>query len=259
MEIWTYLLAILGGAFAGVINTFAGNGSAITLTILTELLGLPGNVANGTNRIGIFTQCTAGSIAFYRNGKLDLQRSWGYIALTTVGAIGGVILAISVSNEQFRSVFRVLLVVMLFIILIKPKRWLRPSDPTQKINWWLATPFFLAIGFYGGFIQMGMGLFFLAAMVIGARYGIIEANAVKLFVVALYTFFVILIFQWQGLIDWKIGAIMAIGQTAGGYFTALFAVRNQKAAIWAHRVLVAVVVLAILRMFGLFEWLWQLF
>ena len=64
MEWYEYLIAILGGAFAGVINTLAGNGSAITLTILTELIGLPGNLANGTNRVGIFTQSLFGVWAF---------------------------------------------------------------------------------------------------------------------------------------------------------------------------------------------------
>ena len=44
-------------------------------------------------------------------------------------------------------------------------------------------PAFLALGFYGGFIQMGMGIFFLAAMVLGARYSIIDGNAVKIVVV----------------------------------------------------------------------------
>ena len=56
-----YLLALVGSFVAGAINTLAGNGSAITLTILTEVLGLPGTVANGTNRVGIATQSLASS------------------------------------------------------------------------------------------------------------------------------------------------------------------------------------------------------
>ena len=50
LEYYHYIIAIVGSALAGAINTLAGNGSAITLTILTELLGLPGNMANGTNK-----------------------------------------------------------------------------------------------------------------------------------------------------------------------------------------------------------------
>ena len=89
MEWYHYLIAISGGAIAGSINTLAGNGSAITLTILTEILGLPGNMANGTNRVGIFTQATAGSWAFYKYGKLDLGRGRLNILFTFLGKKNG--------------------------------------------------------------------------------------------------------------------------------------------------------------------------
>ena len=64
-----------------------------------------------------------------------------------------------------------------------------------------------------------------------------------------YTVLVIIIFQLQGLIDWKIGGIIAIGQTAGGYLTARFASSYPKANVWAHRVLVVVVILAVVKLF----------
>ena len=53
MDTFQYVIVISGGILAGIINTLAGNGSAITLTILSEMMGLPGNIANATNRIGI--------------------------------------------------------------------------------------------------------------------------------------------------------------------------------------------------------------
>ncbi len=257
---WPQLLIVFfGSALAGSINTLAGNGSAITLTILTELLGLPGNLANGTNRVGIFTQSAAGSVAFFRKGKLNLYRSRIPILLTIAGAIAGVIVAVNVSNAAFRSVFRFLMVVMFIVILVKPKRWLRDTDLSRQTNPWVAIPLYLALGFYGGFIQMGMGVFFLAVMVLYAHYSLIAANAVKVFVVGAYTFLVILIFQWQGLINWKIGLLMAVGQTLGGYTTAHYAATYPQANVWAHRVLVAVVLLALIKLFGLhtffFTWI----
>lgn len=253
---WYHLLIVFfGSALAGSINTLAGNGSAITLTILTELIGLPGNLANGTNRIGIFTQSAAGSYAFYRHGKLQLYRSRLPIALMVAGAIFGVLLAVNVSNEAFRNVFRILMVLMLFVILVKPKRWLRETDLAMQTNPWIAIPLYLLLGFYGGFIQMGMGIFLLAVMVLYARYSLVDANAVKVFVVGLYTLIVIIIFQAQGLIDWKVGLFMAIGQTLGGYLTAHYAASYPNANVWAHRLLVAVVLLAIIKLFDMHEWI----
>ena len=254
MEPYIYIIAILGSAVAGAINVMAGNGSAITLTILTELIGLPGNAANATNRIGVLTQTWASNYAFYQKDKIDIRSSWIYILFTVIGAIAGILAAIWVSNEQFIQVFRFLLIAMFLIILIKPKRWLAETDKERPLSSMVAVPMFLALGFYGGFIQMGMGVFFLAAMVLIARFSIIDSNVVKSLVVGLYTILAVAIFQWKGLIDWRIGLIMAIGQTAGGYFMAIFAATNPKANVWAHRILVAVVILAIVKLFNLHEY-----
>ena len=252
-----YLIALIGAFIAGCINTLAGNGSAITLTILTEVLGLPPNVANGTNRIGIAAQSGASSWVFFKNDMLDLKRDKLLIILTIIGAIAGVWVATEVSNEQFKSVFSYLMVIMLFVILIKPDRWLRDTDTNYKPSLWITVPAFLALGFYGGFIQMGMGIFFLVLMVLGARYSIMHANAVKSVVVTIYTLVVIAIFQYNGLIDWELGLLMAIGQTAGGWLTAHYGSKYKNANVWAHRLLVVIVVAAIVKLFGLHEIIWN--
>lgn len=255
MEPYIYVIVVLGGLVAGFINTLAGNGSAITLTILTELLGLPGNLANGTNRVGVMGNSVMASWTFHKNDKLKLDRGLPYIVPTVIGAVFGVIVAVMVSNEQFKFVFRFLMVLMLVVILVRPKRWLRETDTSMKPNLFITVPLFLALGFYGGFIQMGMGIFFLAAMVLGARFSIIESNGIKAFVIMLYTIVVLAVFQWKGLIDWKLGLILAIGQVIGAWLAATFASKYPKADFYAYVLVVIVVLLAIIKMFGFFEWL----
>ncbi|MEM1326943.1 MAG: sulfite exporter TauE/SafE family protein [Bacteroidota bacterium] len=252
MKLTEVSIAIIGGFIAGIINTLAGNGSAITLTILTEVIGLPPNLANGTNRVGVFTQTAASSFAFYKGEKLSLDKQWQDTAVIALGAIVGVLIAINVSNEQFKSFFSYMMIVMLLVLLVRPKRWLQEADASKRPSNWLLFPLLFLLGIYGGFIQMGMGVFFLAITVLIARYELIAANAIKSFVIALYTILVLAIFHWKGLVDWKVGFILASGQTLGGYLTARIASRYEKANVWAHRLLVVVVVLAILRLFGVF-------
>ncbi|MBK8502665.1 MAG: sulfite exporter TauE/SafE family protein [Saprospiraceae bacterium] len=253
IEWYHYVIAVSGGALAGAINTLAGNGSAITLSILTEIMGLPGNIANATNRVGVFTQSAAGSYAFYRNGKLDLTHSKQNIFWTVTGALLGVFVAIKVSNAQFLFVFKYLMLAMLVVMLVKPKRWLKEQSDHQPISSWIAIPVYLALGFYGGFIQMGMGIFYLATMVLVAKYSMTEGNALKSFVVAIYTLLVLLIFQYKGLVRWDIGLILAIGQTLGGWYTAKFASKHPMANQIAYWVLISIVLLALANMFGLFN------
>lgn len=250
MEIYLYAIAIIGGFFAGIVNTLAGNGSAITLTILTEVLGLPPNMANGTNRIGVGAQTLASSYGFYQGGKLDLRDNWVFYIPTIIGAFVGVLIAVNVSNEQFKTFFSYMMMVMLFVILVRPKRWLAESDASKRPALWITIPLFFLLGIYGGFIQMGMGVFFLAISVLIARFGLIESNAMKSFIIGIYTLLVLAIFHQQGLVNWQLGGIIAIGQTAGGYLTARVASSYPSANVWAHRMLVFVVVVAILRLFG---------
>lgn len=252
MDIWPYVIAVVGSTIAGAINTLSGNGSAITLTILTEVLGLPGNLANGTNRVGVFTQSAASSYGFFHNGRLRLRGRWMHIISMLTGAIAGTILATQISNEQFRQVFRFLMLFMLIVILVKPSRWLRETEENPNPRWWIVVPAFLALGFYGGFIQMGMGIFFLAVTVLGARFSLLDANVLKSFIIALYSIPVLFIFHWQGLIDWKFGTLMAVGQTIGGYFTAHYASRYPGANLWAYRLLVLMILVAVAKLFDFF-------
>jgi uncharacterized membrane protein YfcA len=244
-----YILAMLGSFIAGAINTLAGNGSIITLSILTDLIGLPANIANGTNRVGVLLQAAGSSKGFAKNNITDLSKSKHIILLTIIGAILGVYLATIVSNEQFLFVFKYLMLVMLLVILVKPERWLRTSD-VKALPWWMSVPVFLVLGFYGGFIQMGMGIFFLAVLVLISKYSIMEANAIKTIVIFIYTTIVLAIFAWQGLVDWKIGIIMAVGQTLGGYLTAAYATKIPDINTWAYRLLILIIIFAILTQFG---------
>lgn len=252
MDTSTIIIAVLGGFLAGVVNTLAGNGSVITLSILTEVMGLPGTIANATNRVGILFQGFASSAGFIKNKKYAVVRHTKlYVAVATVGAIIGVYAAMSISNDQFKAIFKYLLLFMLLIVLVNPKRWLIKNSEAAVQNLYISIPAFLLLGFYGGFIQMGMGVFFLAISVLIMKINIIDANALKTFIIALYSIVVVAIFHWNGMIDWKVGLIVAAGQATGGYLTADISSRYPNAEVWAYRLLILVIILAIVSAFDL--------
>lgn len=251
MDLFLYAIIFLGGVLAGIINTLAGNGSAITLTILSEMMGLPGNVANATNRIGIVGQSMTSFYVFQRKGLVDFSRTWHYLILMILGSLGGVWLALTISNKAFIEVFRFLMILMLIVILIKPERWLRETDINHKPSLWISAPIALIIGFYGGFIQMGMGIFFLIIMVLGAKFSLADANILKIAGVGLYTFLALVIFAFMGIVDWEAGLLIAVAQTFGGYLGAVFASNNPDANKWAHRLLIVMVIISIIQLFDL--------
>ena len=258
LETTEILLLIFGGFAAGMINTLAGYGSIITLSLLMDVIGLPANIANGSNRINVLTAGITGTFAFYQNGKLDFRKSYPYIITTIIGALIGVYIATIVTNDQFREVFKYLSLVLLFVILLNPKKWVREHSDDYSPPRIFMIPAFLLIGFYGGFIQMGVGILFLAGLVLGARFNIFEANAIKLIVVSLYTFIVLIIFWIKGLVDLEAGGFLAIGSAVGGWITARYATRFPNANLWAYRILIFVVLTVVVYQFNIWGWIYNL-
>lgn len=253
MSIGVIIIAIVGGFVAGFINTLAGNGSAITLTILTEVIGLPGNIANGTNRIGILAQGLSSVPIFLKKNKAAIRKGWRIITWITLGALIGIWLAVSISNAQFKTIFSYLMIVILLVVLIKPKRWMRPTDLDFNLPWLVEMILYLGIGFYAGFIQMGMGILFLLVTVLIAKYDLIDANAIKNISVTILTIIALIIFHINGFLDWKVGLTIAIGQASGGWIAARFATQHKQAGLWAYRILVFVIILAILKLFNVHQ------
>ncbi len=123
LEWYTYLAVIAAGFGAGFINTLAGSGSLITLPLLI-FLGLPANVANGTNRVGVLFQNIISTESFRRQQVLDARGAWLLGLPAIVGSIIGAKIAVDLDEALMRQVIGVLMIVMLVVIIIRPKRWL---------------------------------------------------------------------------------------------------------------------------------------
>ena len=222
---WYHILAlIIAGGLCGFINTLAGSGSLITLPLLM-FIGLPANVANGTNRVAILLQNVVG-VASFKQQKIFTFKEGIWLAIpAVVGSIFGAVWAVNINETTMTRVIGGLLVVMFFIILLKPDAWVkgRAGLINSKPSWWQILIFF-AIGIYGGFIQAGVGFFLLSGLVLGAGFEVVKANAIKLLIVLLYTPFALAVFIYNDQVNWKAGLILAIGNMIGALIASRFAV-----------------------------------
>ena len=90
----------------------------------------------------------------------------------------------------------------------------KPEPPTGKRRWGFVAVFFL-IGIYGGFIQAGIGFLLLAATT-AAGLNLIRGNALKVTVVLGLTSVALVMFAWNGKVDWAMGFALAAGNFVGG-------------------------------------------
>lgn len=257
MEWYTYLLIVAGGVLVGFINTLSGNGSVISLPLLI-FLGLPANVANGTNRVGIVIQNLVGTTGFYQKKVLDVRGALLLSVPAVIGSLVGAQIAVDLNEEVMQRVIGVVMVIMLILILTRPQRWLHGETMTLKgYPSWKNYITFFAIGLYGGFIQMGAGIFLLSGLVLGLGYNLVRANAVKVAINLAFTVASLLVFQSNGQIEWIPGIALAIGTSFGAWIATRMAV--EKGAAWVHRLLVIVVVLSALYLLGVGDLIASLF
>lgn len=249
-DLWIYAVALLAGILAGFINTLAGSGSLITLPMLI-FLGLPAPVANGTNRVGVLFQNLVGIWKFRKGGQTD---SGGVFLLlpSILGGLLGAYLAVDLDEHIMHYVIAGILGVMAMVILMRPEQWLRAeSDSSVDYRKPMNFLMFFAIGCYGGFIQAGVGIFLLAAMVLRCGFSMKHANTVKLVIVLALTLPATLVFALEHQINWSLGLLMACGQSAGAWLAASFALQNKQAAKWMHRLLLLIIATSIAKLLGL--------
>jgi uncharacterized membrane protein YfcA len=226
MEWYLYPVLILAGILSGFINTLAGSGSLITLPLLM-FMGLPANVANGTNRVGILLQSAVGAASF-RQSKVFEYREGLWLALpATAGSLIGAIAAVNLSSRIMEIVIGFLLLFMFFIVLYKPEKWIneKAGSIEGRPRFWQLLIFFL-IGLYGGFIQAGVGFILLAGLVFGAGVNLTKANALKVFIVFVYTIVALVVFIVNRQVDYLAGFVLASGSMLGAYIATRFAIKN---------------------------------
>ena len=223
-DVLSCLTVFAAGLIAGAINTIAGGGSFISLPALMAL-GLSPGVANGSNRIAILFQSAIATNVYRRANKLNLRRGLGLASIAAIGAMIGAGTAAALSEEIFGRIFGGLFILMSIVLVLK-QRLVGAASRGVARSRLLVVIVFLVVGFYGGFIQAGVGILMLLAFSALLDWDIVEANGLKNFIAFLYTIPTLTIFASQGLVDYKAGLLLACGNVLGGYWGAKWSLRN---------------------------------
>ncbi|MCS7220668.1 MAG: sulfite exporter TauE/SafE family protein [Anaerolineae bacterium] len=254
MEWYLYPAVVAAGFICGFVNVLAGSGSLVTLPLLI-FLGMPATVANGTNRIGILLQNLVGARGFYRHGLLDLRQALWLAGPASLGAVMGAQIAADLDEAKMERAIGALMIFMLIVMLIDPQRWLHERGrPVRARPTLVELGLFFLIGIYGGFIQVGVGIFLLAGLVLGAGFDLVRANAIKVLIILVFTVPALVVFLLNQQVNWGIGLILSAGNVIGAWAATRLATRPS-AALWIHRLLVVAVMASSAELLGVLDWI----
>lgn len=208
------------GIVAGFLNTVAGGGSMLSLPALI-FLGIPSTVANGTNRIAIIAQALPATIVFFRRGFRHFSLS-ASLALTLIpGSIIGAYLGTNMDDDIFNKLVAFVLALTSISMMFKdrkPKRLqLQEGFSSTLSRPVLIHTLIFFLGFYGGFIHIGIG--FLIMFILNKMGGLnlMQTNMHKVIIVVPYSLVSLLIFWTETSVMWQAGLSLAVGNMLGGW------------------------------------------
>lgn len=213
------------GLLAGVINTLAGGGSNLSLPALM-MYGLPADVANATNRVSVLLQSATATRGFYQHDKLEKSAIKDTFMPLLLGGLLGALTASYLNVELLKPLLLGTMVAVSLWVVVK-------SDVSNEADkkpiscftskWTLLAT--LSAGFYGGFIQAGVGFVLIAAFVGSLDYDLLRANAMKVVATLIFTSIALVVFIIREQISWLPGVLLAIGSIFGAQIAVKFAVK----------------------------------
>lgn len=220
MDLWQLALLLAAGIGAGFINVLAGGGSLLTLPVMV-LMGLPGPVANGTNRVGILIQNLTATATFLKRGYPDWRLGLSLAAVALPGAVLGALLGTRLGGELFERLVALIMLAILIVMML-PRRApvAAPAEGPTRPRLVAGHLCMAVAGFWGGFIQLGIGFVLMPILhrVMGLELS--RVNQHKVLIVLVYTLVALSIFAANAQVFWVVGLSLALGNGLGGWLGA---------------------------------------
>lgn len=238
--IWTYSALCLTAFLAGALNSIAGGGTLLTFPALMAAFAPLGpdaasTMANGTSTVALMPGSLAGAIGFRR----EVVESRRFIARMFFPSLAGGFLGawlVGQAPDAFATLvpWLILTAALLFLVQAPLGRWLRqrasaagkaPDHEPGGLTQGMVVAFQFLVAVYGGYFGAGIGILMLSALGFMGVGDIHRMNAVKTFLAATINGASVVIFIYDGLVNWNFAIPMMIAAIIGGYVGARVARR----------------------------------
>ncbi len=219
-----------------IVGVVTGSNSLITVPVMFQF-GIDEKVAVATNMFGLTFMAIGGSIPFLRQGKIDVKKLSPLIVLTLIGSALGAALVGYITNQSIKLIVSVAMIAVVIFTLVRTKGPENKGGKHSGVG--LIATFLLAIygGLYSGGYVTILTAVFIAFLGMSYTESVGSTKLVNVFSSSIAT----LVFIWQGLVDYTLGAVLAVTMFVGAYIGAHYASKMNEA--WLRRIFLSTVVL----------------
>ncbi|WKX70214.1 TSUP family transporter [Streptomyces sp. XD-27] len=243
ISLTTVILLCVAAAAAGWIDAVVGGGGLLQLpALLVGVPDLPPAYVLGTNKAVSVVGTSAAAVTYTSKGLVDVGSAVRIGLAAAGGSLAGAFFAAGIDSAVLRPLIMAVLLAVLAFVLLRPAFGTAPATGPVTRRRVLAAILVagLGIGFYDGLIGPGTGTFLVIALVATLRMNLVTASATAKVVNVCTNLGALLTFAYQGTVLWRLAALMAVFNFAGGMAGARMALKRGSGFVRA--VLVVVVV-----------------
>jgi len=222
------------------IGVVTGSNSLITVPAMFQF-GIDPKTAVATNMFGLLFLSIGGTLPFLGKGVIDRQRMPKLVLITLVGSAIGALLVGYITGSALKIIVSVSMIAVSIFTLLKRDAGIKKADSISAKSLIIAyiITFFMAI--YGGLFSGGYVTVLTASYIafFGMTYtqAIAETKIINIFSSAVAS----AIFMWQGLVDYKLGLILAVVMFIGAYIGAKTVTKLND--LWLKRIFLSTVLI----------------
>ena len=223
-----------------VIGVVTGSNSLITVPVMFQF-GIEPKVAVATNMFGLTFMNIGASLPFIKERAIDFKRLSPLVFITLITSALGALLIGIISSEAIPIIVSVSMIVVAIFILTKRDSGVSVANEVSKKASVITFVLTFLLGIYGGLYSGGYVTMLTAVLVAFFGMTFTEAIAGTKFINVFSSAIASAIFAWQGLIDYKLGIILAVTMFVAAYIGAKTVTKIDD--IWLKRIFTATVFL----------------
>jgi uncharacterized protein len=235
-------IAVAAAGFAaGGVDTIVGSGSLITFPTLLAV-GYPSITANVSNTIGLVPGGVSGVIGYRRELRGQWRRAFILGCGTTVGALIGGILLLTLPAAVFEAVVPVLILLAAGLMAVKRT----PSEHADTDHTTAATAASFTTGIYGGYFGAAQGIILMSLLRFCLPDDLQRLNALKNVLAGVANAVAAILFIAVADVAWEAVGLIAVGSVIGAQVAAKYGRRVPSEVLRWVVVAVATIVAVIL-------------
>ena len=236
-SLFVLILLFFATSIVGVVT---GSNSLITVPAMFQF-GIDPKVAVATNMFGLTFMAVGATIPFLKQGAIDRKTVTPLVVLTLIGSAIGALLVGFITGGALKIIVSVSMIAVTIFTLLKRNAGVEKTENVATGTLYFSYALVFALAIYGGLYSGGYVTLLTATCVALLGMTFTEAVASTKLINVFSSLIASLIFMRQGLVDYKLGAILAVTMFTGAYIGAKTVTKLND--LWLRRIFLSTVVI----------------